>query len=102
MKKIKSSILTASLQTMEKNIKEPETLESLIKRKDLLKGVMIGLGVVYLVAAAILIYLAVTKGLNKVSVALIPICISPITLLPLLINYNSLKKVIKFKASSNS
>lgn len=87
---------------MEKNNKEPETLESLIKRKDLLKGVMVGLGVVYLIAAAVLIYLVATKGLNKVSVALIPICISPITLLPLLMNYNSLKKVIKFKIASNS
>lgn len=87
---------------MEKNGKQPETLESLIKRKNLLKGVMLGLGIVYLLAAAILIYLAATKGLHKVSVALIPICISPVTLLPLLINYNSLKKVIKFKADSNS
>jgi len=79
---------------MEQNIKQPESVEALIKRKDLLKGVMLGLGLVYLVAFGILIYLAVTKGLSKVSIALIPICLSPLTLLPLLLNFNSLKKVI--------
>ena len=38
---------------MEQNIKQPESVEALIKRKDLLKGVMLGLGLVYLVAFGI-------------------------------------------------
>lgn len=82
---------------MEQNLKQPESIEALIKRKDLLKGVMLGLGIVYLVAFGILVYLAVTKGLSKVSIALIPVCLSPLTLLPLLLNFNSLKKVIASK-----
>ncbi|WP_316807800.1 hypothetical protein [Pedobacter agri] len=82
---------------MEQNLKQPESIEVLIKRKDLLRGVMLGLGIVYLVAFGILVYLAVTKGLSKVSIALIPVCLSPLTLLPLLLNFNSLKKVIASK-----
>jgi hypothetical protein len=73
---------------------EEATKEVLIKRKDLLKGVMIGLGVVYIIALGILIYIASTKGFKKVFTAFIPLFSLPITLIPLMMNYKALKKRI--------
>jgi hypothetical protein len=79
--------------TMEQKTEEA-TKEALIKRKDLLKGVMIGLGVVYIIALGILIYIASTKGFKKVFTAFIPLFSLPITLIPLMMNYKALKKRI--------
>ncbi|WP_159800606.1 hypothetical protein [Flavobacterium sp. MK4S-17] len=72
------------------------TDKELIKRKDLLKGVVIGFGIVFLIGFAILIYLFATKGLKEIPMgALIPFFAMPLTFIPILINLNLLLKEIK-------
>ncbi|PST83105.1 hypothetical protein C7T94_10855 [Pedobacter yulinensis] len=77
------------------------TDEKLIKQRNLLKGAIIGLGVFYLVALGILGYLAATRGVKNMAVALIPVFSLPITLLPLLISLNTLNKEIKSRNLSS-
>ncbi|MES2455185.1 MAG: hypothetical protein V4594_06590 [Bacteroidota bacterium] len=77
---------------MKKSATEGLTNEQLIKKKDLLKGVAIGFGIIYLVAIGILIYIFSTKGFKNVSVALIPVFTFPLTVLPLLISLSSVNK----------
>ncbi|MHA4894009.1 hypothetical protein ACXZ1K_04600 [Pedobacter sp. PWIIR3] len=80
---------------MIKNTTAALTNEQLIKKKDLLKGVSIGFGIIYIIAIAILIYIFATKGFKNLSIGLIPIFTFPLTLLPLLINLNTVNKEIK-------
>ncbi len=68
------------------------TLEELNKQKNSLKGVLIGLGIVTLIAYSILLYLAI-KNRNFVLIAIIP-C-GAITLLPGLIRWSQLNTEIK-------
>lgn len=72
------------------------TDQDLIKNRNLMKGVLIGFGIIYLVALVLLGYYLNKNGLKKVSlVALIPLFGMPITLLPLFINFVSLQKECK-------
>jgi len=78
------------------NVNKELTDEKLLKKRDLLKGASIGLGIVYILAIAILIYLFVTRGTQNVpSTILIPIFAMIAVFIPLLINLSLLNKEIK-------
>ncbi|OLY92035.1 hypothetical protein SAMN05444008_106184 [Cnuella takakiae] len=81
---------------MKQNSYQELTNEALIKKRDLLKAVSIGFGIVFFLALAVLTYLFTTKDPEKASVAtLIPVFMLPITFVPLLINLGLLSKEIK-------
>ncbi|MDR6969340.1 hypothetical protein J2X31_003370 [Flavobacterium arsenatis] len=70
--------------------------EKLIKRRDLFKGFLIGIGIVWLFMIAVMVYLFATKDMSKVSFAVfIPIFVLPVTLTPLFINVGMLNKEVK-------
>jgi len=70
--------------------------EKLIKRRDLLKGFLIGIGIVWLLMIAFVIYIFATRDTSKFSfVVFMPIFILPVTLIPLLINVGLLNKEVK-------
>ena len=70
--------------------------EKLIKRKDLLKGILIGFALIWLLTALFFAYIFFTRGFkNNSFIILIPLFTLPITLLPTLINLNFLAKEIK-------
>lgn len=68
------------------------SLESLIKQRNLLKGVAIGLGLVLLLAFTIVLYIAFEKK-NFGLIAVLPA--SMITLLPILIRFGQINTEIK-------
>lgn len=81
---------------MKKNIYEELTNEKLLKKRDLLKGVSIGFGVIFLLAIAAIIYIFSVKGIKNVSIAtLIPVFTLPVVFMPILINLSLLNKEIK-------
>jgi hypothetical protein len=81
---------------MEKNTYGELTNEKLIKRRDLLKGASIGLGIVFILAITTIIYLMSAEGFKNVSIAtLIPMFTLPLAFVPLLINLSLLNKEIK-------
>jgi hypothetical protein len=81
---------------MKKNVYEELTNEELMKKRDLLKSVSIGFGIIFILAISILIYLFAEKGLKNVSIATLgPLFTLPITFVPLLINLSLLNKEIK-------
>ena len=81
---------------MSKNIYEDFTDEKLLKRRDLLKGISIGFGVIFIIAIAVAVYILTGKDFKKASFAtLIPIFTLPITFVPVLINLGLLNKEIK-------
>jgi hypothetical protein len=81
---------------MKKNIYEELTNEKLMKKRDLLKSVSIGFGIIFILAIASLIYLLAAKGFKNASIAtLIPVFTLPMTFVPLLINLSLLNKEIK-------
>lgn len=70
--------------------------ETLLKRRNLIKGVAIGFGVVVIITLTIFIYLFFTKGFNDLELAtLIPVIALPITFAPLLIILGQLNKELK-------
>lgn len=70
--------------------------DKLIKKRDLLKGVIIGFGIFFIITIGLLIYLFATKGTKEIPmVTLIPVFSLPLTLMPILINLASLNKEIK-------
>lgn len=72
--------------------------EKLIKRRDLLKGFLIGIGIVWLLMIAFVIYIFTTKDTSDFNfVVFFPIFILPVTLMPLLINVGMLNKEIKLR-----
>ena len=80
---------------MKNNNYEKLTDEELLKKRDLLKGVTIGFGILMLLAIAVLGYLLGSKGFKNTSVAVfIPMMVLPFTYMPLIINYNLVKKEI--------
>ena len=80
---------------MENNLSE-QSLESLVKQKNLLKGVAIGYGIILLVAFCLIIYVAIKKK-NFALLAVFPA--SMIILLPILIRFGQLDKEIKLRKS---
>lgn len=70
--------------------------EKLIKRRDLFKGFLIGIGLVWLFMIAFVIYIFATKDTSNFSfVVFLPIFILPVTLTPLFINVGLLNKEVK-------
>lgn len=70
--------------------------EKLIKRRDLFKGFLIGIGIVWLLMIAFVIYIYTTKDTSNFSfVVFLPIFILPVTLMPLFINVGMLNKEVK-------
>lgn len=81
---------------MNKNPFEELTNEKLIKRRNLLKGVVIGFAVFFVITVGILIYLFATKGSKNMPIAtLIPVFTLPVTMMPILISLASMNKEIK-------
>ncbi|MDN3586912.1 hypothetical protein QWY86_09550 [Pedobacter aquatilis] len=79
-------------QTFMKDNLSNQSLESLIKQRNLLKGVAIGFGVVLLLAFTIILYVAFQKK-NFGLIAVLPA--SMITLLPILIRFGQINTEIK-------
>lgn len=81
---------------MEKNIYEKLTNEELIKKRNTLKGVSIGFGIVFLLGIIAFIALLIMKGPKGFPfAAFIPFIVMPVTITPLLINLNLVNKEIK-------
>ena len=79
-----------------KNINKDLSDEKLLKKRDLLKGASIGLGIVYVLAIAILIYLFTTKETKNIPLAvLIPTFTLITVFIPLLVSLSLLNKEIK-------
>ncbi|RZL57753.1 MAG: hypothetical protein EOO93_17525 [Pedobacter sp.] len=76
---------------MKSNLSE-QSLESLTKQRNLLKGAAIGLGIVLLVAFCIILYVAMQKK-NFALIAVLPA--SMITMLPILIRFGQINTEIK-------
>lgn len=71
------------------------TDRKLIKRRDLFKGFLIGIGIVWLFMIAFVIYIFATREVKVSFVVFLPIFILPVTLTPLFINVGLLNKEIK-------
>ena len=70
--------------------------EKLIKRRDLLKGVLIGMYVVCFVLIILLVYIFFFKEFTKISIgSFIPVFMLPVITLPLLFQVKTLNKEIK-------
>lgn len=81
---------------MKKDIFEHLSTAQLIKRRDLLKGASIGLGIFAIVAIGILIYIFLTNGFGDIPFAsAIPALMLPIFFLPMLVHLGQLNKEIK-------
>ncbi len=73
--------------------------QNLIKKKAVLKGACIGLGVVYLLAILTFIYLYVSQGLRKLPIAVyIPIFSFPLIILNVIKSFNQVNKEIKVRS----
>lgn len=82
----------------QQNLTEPNN-QNLIKKKAVLKGACIGLGVVYLLAILIFIYLFVNQGLKKLPIAVyIPIFSFPLIFLTVFNSLNLVNKEIKVRS----
>ena len=70
--------------------------EKLIKRRDLLKGVLIGMYIVCVLLIILLLYIFFNKGFSAISIAtFIPVFMLPVITLPLLFQVNTLNKEVK-------
>ena len=70
--------------------------EKLIKRRDVFKGILIGIGIVWLLMISFVIYVYATQDTSNFSfVVFLPIFILPVTLTPLFINVGMLNKEVK-------
>ncbi|WP_336686860.1 hypothetical protein [Chryseobacterium bernardetii] len=81
---------------MKKNIYESLTDEELIKKRNTIKGVSIGFGVIFLLGIIAFIVLLVMKGAKCFPfAAFTPFIVMPVTMTPLLINLNLVNREIK-------
>lgn len=70
--------------------------EKLIKRRDMLKGVLIGMYAVCIVLIFLLLYIFFNKGFSSISIAtFIPVFMLPVITLPLLFQVDTLNKEVK-------
>ena len=70
--------------------------EKLIKRRDLLKGVLIGMYAICILMILLLVYIFFYKSYSEVSIAtFIPAMMLPVITLPLLFQVNTLNKEVK-------
>mgnify|MGYP003576554120 FL=1 len=77
---------------MSKNPFADLSTEKLIKRRDLLKGVLIAFAIMWLLLIAVATYFYITKSTLKM---FIPMAILPMTLLPSFIQLTILNKELK-------
>lgn len=68
------------------------SIEKLTKRRDLIKGVLIAFGVMWLLLIAFAVYFLVAKSTAKL---FIPLAVFPMTLLPIYIQLPALNKESK-------
>ncbi|UUV21215.1 hypothetical protein [Paenimyroides aestuarii] len=83
---------------MKKDIFEHLSTDQLIKRRDVLKGASIGLGIVAIVAIGILMYIFTTNGFGFGDIpfaVFIPVMMLPVFFLPMLIHIGQLNTEIK-------
>jgi hypothetical protein len=78
---------------MSKTLSELST-EQLVKRKQLLKGVLIGSAIVWLSLIGAVFFLLIKKA-NNLSPGLIPVLALPVVLMPLFIHLGQISKEIK-------
>lgn len=72
------------------------TNEKLLKRRNLLKGIVIGFGIFFIITLGIVIFLFATKGTKKIPmVTLLPVFTLPLTLTPIMISLANLNKEVK-------
>ncbi|KEY18457.1 hypothetical protein [Kaistella antarctica] len=70
--------------------------EKLLKRRDLLKGVLIGMYAICILMIVLLVYIFFYKSYSEVSIAtFIPAMMLPVITLPLLFQVNTLNKEVK-------
>jgi tryptophan-rich sensory protein len=70
--------------------------EKLLKRRDLLKGLLIGMYAVCILLIVLLLYIFFVKDFSKISLTtFIPVLMLPVITLPLLFQVNTLNKEIK-------
>ena len=70
--------------------------EKLIKRRDMLKGVLIGMYALCILFIVLLLYIFINKGFSSVSIAtFIPVFMLPVITLPLLFQLKTLNKKVK-------
>lgn len=79
---------------MSKNPFADLSTEKLIKRRDLLKGVLIAFAIMWLLLIAVATYFYITKSTLKM---FIPMAILPMTLLPSFIQLTLLNKELKVR-----
>jgi len=92
----KQSIFVKKLKGMNKNIYEQLSNEELIKKRNTLKGVSIGFGIIFIIGIIAFIVLLTLKGAKGFPfAAFIPFIVMPVTLTPLLINLGMANKEIK-------
>lgn len=81
---------------MKKNIYEALSNEELIKKRNTLKGVSIGFGVIFVLGIIAFISILAIKGAKGFPFAtFVPFIVMPVTMTPLLINLNLANKEIK-------
>ncbi len=81
---------------MKKDIFEHLSTAQLIKRRDLLKGISIGLGIVAITAIGILMYIFITNGFEDMPfTSAIPAFMLPVFFLPMLVHLGQLNIEIK-------
>ena len=81
---------------MKNNLSE-QSLEFLVKQRNLLKGVAIGFGVVLLLAFSIILYVVIEKK-NFALIAVLPA--SMITLIPILLRFRQINTEIKSRQTN--
>ena len=81
---------------MNKNSYKELADEKLLKKKDLLNGVLLGFAVVFILATVAMVYLFATKGSKDIPIAVLtPFFTMPIFFIPLINNLGLLNKEIK-------
>ncbi len=81
---------------MKKDVFEHLSTAQLIKRRDLLKGVSIGLGIVVITAFGVLLYIFMINGFEDMpSTSTIPAFMLPVFFLPMLVHLGKLNTEIK-------
>lgn len=81
---------------MKKDVFEHLSTAQLIKRRDLLKGVSIGLGIVAIAAIGVLLYIFITNEFEDMpSTSTIPAFMLPVFFLPTLVHLGQLNTEIK-------
>ena len=78
---------------MKKNALKEMNDSDLLKRKNTIKGVLIGFGILFIMAIGTMMSLYANKPFNPV--LFVPCFAIPLTLLPVFVIYNSIKTEIK-------